>query len=312
MGKVFSPRAISSATLAGFAEGAEADSSSSASSSKKPIKVTFSPSLVKTGYRTDVDPSPIKVTVTATVEPKSETKNITFAKEGVDRFSYTEVSRDESKGEIKLDVKGTSATPASKPGGDSTLVAKDKDGNKVGDVKVIVIIPKAVGTPHPQKINPSELAVSPVNQAASAATSPVYAGSLSSGNVFLWTYWAQWLAVPVFDEFNATLDPIYAGTPVYEGDFTGGPFISINQNMGADGTYQDPVFVWLPKSGTAEVPAGSGAATSWPTDPPAGSMPVEDFTQTIPVKVGGHLLSPGIFGRHVTTIAPNKVKIQWP
>ncbi len=317
MDKKFSPRSISSATMHGLAEAAEADSSSS----KNPIKVTFSPSPVKTGYRTDVDPSPIKVTVTATVDPKSETKNITFAKEGVDRFSYTDVSRDESKGEIKLEVKGTSPTDPLKRGGDSTLVAKDKDGNKVGEVKVIVKIPKRIGTPHPT----FDGTVTGENLAVNSSTTPPEA-QVAPPLKALATYYRTPLTITVWDQFGAALDGLYAGAPVEERLASGTRFFPMNVKMSASGTYVDSVGFGYLKTITIDgqtgvevadgsTPAGKDRILQWATQDPPLPLTAHDDTTDLDVRIGGHVLDPAPAINHrrmISTNPPPHLKVEWP
>jgi len=319
MNKQFSPRSSSISTLAGLAE---AEPASSPSSSKNPIKVTFSPSPVKTGYRTDVDPSPIKVTVTATVDPKSETKNITFAKEGVDRFSYTEVSRDESKGEIKLDIKGTSATDASKKDGDASLVAKDGSGSKVCELNVIVIIPKTIGTPHPTfdgDVTGQNVALN------SASVPPLNITGITPPIVVLATRYSVPLPIKVLDQFGHTLDPMYASSPVSERDVGQTSFLFMNVTMGSSGTYVDRVGRTLLKQVTVDGETGLDAADSsisegqkkiadWQKESPLMPLNSTDTTD-MDVTVGGHQLtpSPAITNRTtITTSPPTHIAITWP
>ena len=87
---------------------------------------------------------------------------------------------------------------------------------------------KAVGTPHDER----DSDVAPKNLALDSTTSP--AAPVRQGKVVLVTTWTQWLTIQVVDQFNKPLDNLYKGADVFETN-------DINQDLTADGTYQDPV-----------------------------------------------------------------------
>lgn len=180
----------------------------------------------------------------------------------------------------------------------------------VNGVPVLVVVPRAIATPHPQPQGP----VTPVNHVADRQTSPKYTGPLGANEVHLWTIYGHWLTIAVNDQFGDRLDNVYAGVKVEEYD--GGNWRYIFQNMTSNGTYQDPVGVTTDKSpGPANVSRGSAAAMNWPNDATMPiTVPSEPLVQEMRIKVGGHELRPvpAIQNRKVTVAVPNIVNITWP
>jgi hypothetical protein len=258
--------------------------------------------------------------VTVTVDPPSEVNNIQLQRGGTGstRVKLQNQVR-HADGTITVDIYGQIFSPGNLVVSDCLLWAVYVPTSTVLAYDPIwVVIPRAIGVPHPT----ANGGVGPVNQLATAATSPAYFGTLSPGFVVLWTYWAQWLPIPVVDQFNKPLDSLYNGQPVEEN--SNGAWRPINQNVGG-GTYQDPVFVFQYKNNQANayiVPAGSPEAVAWPGAPPA-SFPIVTSPQEIPVRVAGHELgrvegttivwpATAIHNRTVISTAPNNVQVTWP
>jgi len=267
------------------------------------VGVTFTPHIVKTGYTVPASSSTIKVPATATVEPASQVENVEIVPGGAvpGRILIENVVR-YSNGTIEFDVKGQSATPDDEPNGD-TSVAAVLDGDICGEIPAIVLVPRSLT---PVGANGS---VSGVNQRANKETSPAYVGTLADGAVHLWTYYVHWLTIPVADQFGNTLAPYYQGAEVTEAQNE----FSINQQISAFGTYQDPVGWPIDRPGQSNFPATHATALAWPGEDPL-PLPDTDRTQNIIVQVGGHELQPvpAIANRRViTTAATNNVQIIW-
>jgi len=194
----------------------------------------------------------------------------------------------------------TGATPSNSQYGDADV--RGKVDNTVGKtIKVIVIKPDAIATPHPT----AESDVTPVNVCLNSGTSPAML-NVYDPDVLRCTTWLQWLPIQVNDQFGSALGSIYGGAPVAE-HVAGNP---INQNLTASGTYQDPAgyIRWI----TPIVLKTSQDALDWPTATKL-TMPVDDSkVQNIPVSVDGISLTTGIVNRTVEWTRPNHIKVTWP
>jgi hypothetical protein len=309
----YSPRSKSSATILAAGE-------------PSPCAVTFDPDPVKAGYTNPPQSSTLKVTLTATVTPKEEVQNVMLYRAGQhpERIVLQNQVRHPDTGTITVDVLGRSMTPVS-PGVIDTTVEARKGQEVLCDVGVWVLIPGAIGLPHPEPNTP----VDPVKQCADASKSPGYFGQLQAGYVVLWSYWAQWLQVPVVDQFMASLNPLYDGFPIEE--YIGQPLAwrNIHQNL-TGGTYQDPVFVFKYKNDRLSppyiVPGNSAEALAWPTSTQSATLPGPAGPQEINVRVAGHVLGRvalvggnqqivsgvAVHNRSIVTTAPKNVRIVWP
>lgn len=272
------------------------------------VTVTFNPgTVVITGYTIPVASSTIARDVTATVVPPECAEDIDLVIASSLRATITNRVDNTTTGVITFKVKGTSATPST--GSDTVMQARcGVGGELLASVPVTVMIPKKIGTPHPT----ANQNVSGMNQVADATTSPAYFGPLAPDEVALWTNFIVVLNIHVFNQFNGPLDGIYAGVAVDE--FEGATWKPINQQMVVAGTYADPVGAGWDKGGAGPhiVKRNSQEAQNWPTDPPA---PCFNFnvTQNVGVRIGGHILNPGVVGRQVRlTTAPCNLKITWP
>lgn len=189
----FSPRANSASTLMALA-----------ANSPGPVTVTFTPAPVITGYSLPVVQSTIKRTVTATVSPASKVNDIHFDIAGVDRVDLSVISRDASTGKIILEVKGNGLgglgpTPVVSPNGDTTILAKDTNDSTVGQVQVVVVVPKT--------------------QTHSIVNNPLYFKNECTpnnpvGKTNMWSEGGRLVTIKIFDQFGTLLDSIYDGTNV--------------------------------------------------------------------------------------------------
>ena len=263
--------------------------------------VSFSPSPVKTGYCRPPAQSTIHKSVTATVSPKSITNEIDIVKTGATaRIDIQNIVKDPGAGKITFDVYGRRATPRDKPEGDTTIQAKRND-TVCGQVQAIVVKPKRIRR-HTQNTAGN---VIPFNLAADGDTSPAHWG-VPEGYVQLNTYWMHWLTITVLDQFDNVLDGVYAGAAVAE---DGRP---INQAMAGDGTFQDPVGHWEPRSpGPAQVRDDSADAANWPTQATMTMNPGRPHSLPQRVEVCGHIVL-GMGHRLVIYTPPNYIEVVWP
>jgi len=338
----FSPRAGSESTIL-LREDFSAAAGQGPAYPYAGIRVSFAPNPVVTGYRLDGQMPRIKRRVTATVVPKEEMDKVRFrifqwpkGKARAD-LQTTPYEKDEEKGTWSFDVFGhgpiPGPTPAQKnnpykPAVDTwiqaTLEGSDPNNPTIlGGAQVIVVIPKAIGLPHPQ-IGAGQSAVTAVNHGANAKTSPAWPHPLTK-KYLLWTYWAHWLAIPVVDQFNNPTDSIYQGLDVEEPN--GSKWVPINQKLNATGSYSDPVFVYQYKGNSPTPTEGNQAELdAWLQDPPAAFVIEQYDPQDLGVRVGGHVLgrmqminnkpvySPpnAIQGRQIIVPSVNHVEITWP
>lgn len=262
--------------------------------------VSFSPDPIKTGYTKDgsVD---IKVIVTATVDPKDKTDDVEIKISGYKRVTVANIQRNRPKGTVIFEVRGKSPTDKNKRDGDTTIEAWI-NGKLAGSAPAIVVIPAAIGTPHPQ----ANGLVQPKNLVTDATTSPP-AKDLPGGMVALGTSYQHWLTIPVVDQFGNALDSSYDGVPVTESH------LPMNQKM-SGGTYKDPVGRLR---NVATALAGGPVALAWPNQPPSPlAQPNGQDTASVSVEVGGHSLNPAVVIRTIkwSTAANGDVTVQiiWP
>jgi hypothetical protein len=108
------------------------------------VKIEFDQTLVKTGYKIIDDKIvPIKVTVKATITPKSSASKVSFTCTNDTRAAVTESGRQDSGNStiVSLEVGGLSATPATAPQGDAALEAA-MAGKSCKSIPIVVYVPK--------------------------------------------------------------------------------------------------------------------------------------------------------------------------
>jgi hypothetical protein len=202
----------------------------------------------------------------------------------------------------------SSGTPAASPQGDEWLIPTISGSNKPMSA-IVVIVPAAIGTPHPTYNS----TVTGTNRVLDGTTSPATTG-LSSGDVWLVTEYDYFMTMQVVDQFGVNLDQLYAGAPISE--TINFQVVAINQNLTASGTYSDPVGKDMPRdNGPSAVPAGSTDALQWvlvSNTYRVALITINPTTQNIPVSVAGISLNPGVVGRVVSTTSPNSLTITWP
>jgi hypothetical protein len=275
------------------------------------VTARFSSARIVTGYTVPEDTSTIKSdSVTLTVTPKRLAANVDLRIAGKDRATVVEIQRNPVAGTVTFRVKGKSATPADKKEGDTTVEAV-VGGRVLATTKVVVVIPKAIATPHPTfdgEVNGVNMVISATSKpAATPASLKALKRAYPNRDVFISTAYLRILTITVNDQFGDELDAIYAGTQVTE---EGDP---INQQMTANGTYSDPVghlvnFAYHSQNG----------ADAYAAKEPLEPAPNHNESVNKGVEVGGHSLNPAIVNRTVT-LSPKpgspmtgQLKITWP
>ena len=277
----------------------------------------FSSDPIVTGFTVPEDRSTIESKEeTLTIKPERLARWVRF-RIGVAltppyeiRATHRIINVDPDAGTVTFRVKGKSATPASEPTGD-TFIEAFVGAYMVARARVVVVIPKAIATPHPT-FNGQ---VNGVNMALSASSKPpidpagLGLAKLQPGHVAIVTAYFRTLTITVNDQFGDKLDAIYAGAPVTEG---GNP---INQQMTAAGTYDDPVGAQS-LALNAQVPEDE--QRYW-LQVARVLSPETDQTTNIPVEVGGHSLDPAIVNRRVQfthlpgpPVPRGNLTITWP
>ena len=121
-----------------------------ASAKANVMKVVYSPTPARVGYRylESGGTEPIPRTITATLTPKSGAANITF-KSTDEQRAYADEQKPgrHAVGNnviVPILVRGRSATPTDRPGGDAFVIAK-RGADRSGDsCPIIVVVPKSV------------------------------------------------------------------------------------------------------------------------------------------------------------------------
>ncbi len=273
---------------------------------------SFSTMRVITGYTLPVNASTIQSEdVVLTVTPKAAAATVQVVIIGMNRTTVVNVRRNPAAGTVTFNLKGSSQTPVNKPNGDTQVVARAGRVD-LAQASVIVVIPTAVGTPHPT----FDGTVTGKNILMDAGTSPAFFGILPPGHVKFATVYQTELNIPVHDQFGMPLNRIYTGTPVTERNG-----FAINQNMRANGTYRDPVgLVLIRRNSTPRVtsPGVVNPALNQFLNGPISPSQAFTENQTKLVQVGGHGLNPAISGR-IVVVTPDSanagranLKITWP
>jgi hypothetical protein len=185
------------------------------------IRVTFSPSPIKTGYEVDrttqAFTTSLQTHVVATVSPPMARDSITFAQmweaDGWGRITIGTPIKVGSN-QWKFDVGGTYQTRSYYPNGDIWLYARDGERNNVGMVRVIVIVPKtqtrvvpAAGLENSASYDPNLVFELPPNWRGFS----VILGSKSTSLV----------QITFKDQFGNALDSIYDGHNVVVEELSG-------------------------------------------------------------------------------------------
>lgn len=311
------------------------------------IRVTFSPNPAKTGFVKDSAgnfESSLLKHVIATVSPPSARVDITFSQmweeEGTGRIEdFRETLEESGNDKWEFDVGGTYESNRIYPWGDIIILAWYKGSKAVGVERVIVQVPKKIGTPHDQR---NGVATSE-NIAQWAGSSP--ATNAPAGQAEITTFWGFRITVVVWDQFDSPLGDVYATQLVYE-DIGAGP-TSTNLRLDTSGAYLDPVggtahsgsgpgaeYIAISDATTWQDPQGqlgagsSGAVTTIPgqgqqshtysqgqkiTIPGTPGQEVQiPFPASFDVFVAGHKLVGGVQNRNMYVTPPNSIRIDWP
>ena len=264
------------------------------------VAVNFSADPIRTGFlklgnKNSATSNTIVTPFTATVFPHNKTDDVEFSKEDPDnRLSeFTVVSRDPSTGTVNFRIKAQKESAVEE--GDVTIRAK-LSGTDISETKVVVLIPKAVGTPHDVRD------FSQVTPTSDRTTSP--AAPTPQGKVSLATAWLYWLTIQVVYQFGRPLTSVYQGADIFEKN-------NINQDLTPSGTYQDPVGKVQLNVFENPVDKNGPLEKEWLDRVPQPLLSFRE-TQNIDVWVGGHPLSPAIVGREVIASTELGIKIVWP
>lgn len=263
------------------------------------ISVAFNLNPIRTGYTLPLNTSAISRAVTATVTPPTATDEIVLEPPKSRAKIVGTPARDAEGGTIGFSVAGVKPSQSQT---EEQYVEARYRGGLVGRARVLVLVPWSLVPVSTQGFEN----VQGVNHAADRTTSPAYIGTLAPDSVHLWTYYVVWQTITVRDQFGQTLDPVYAGQPVTEtvGDR------AINQNVTAQGTYQDPVGV-VNNSPLNNLPRTDPRVATFLAGPPL-PIPAGVHTQRIQVQIGGHPMHPGVRDRVVTSQdSPPRIQIQW-
>jgi len=264
----------------------------------------FDKETYRTGFTNPPRRSNIAVKGTLECDPPATVADVTLGLIGPPRVKIEILRRDPAAGLLTFQLKGLTATPKLNPEGDTTLVAR-VDGKDCAEAQVVVVIPKAIHKPYPQKNGP----VTPKNMWVSVDTSPALF-DVPRGQVLLITAYFHTLIVTVEDQFGDILDELYEDAPVEEfivvEELFERAWHRINQSLSAAGTYLDPV--GFPARGP-QVPRRDRSVLQWARQPliplaPGGQR------QSLPVKVGGHFV--GTIVRDVIETPPANIQVIWP
>jgi hypothetical protein len=272
----------------------------------------------------------------AVVQPAGEAAKITLQPSGPN-LSMTKVKR--SDGGFTFDLVGAGRSNAK---GDMSILAFHKGSELAWLYPVSVVVPGAIGAPHPQ-VDKEHGAVVGENRALNNETSPVWAETFLPGDVKLVTVYLHWLSVPVVDQFGEGIGGLYAGAKVEEK--IRGAWYNVNQTLKNDSTYRDPVGAiqekediffggdkftdangngkWDPGEvltadydNDGEYDPPDPEVEGWPTAPKRPLAPGISIHK-IPVKVDGFPLDPSVANRTVTAIpgvppAADIITVVWP
>ncbi len=227
----------------------------------------------------------------ASVTPSAEAANITLSASS--SLSLSNV-QNPGTGTINFDLVGTSSTAL----GGALVIATHSAGFSFTNT-LSVIIPAAVGVPHPQ-FNGN---VAGVNFVATSSSSPPVVGIPAPNNAQLVTLYQTTQSIPVVDQFGTPCGDIYDGSTITE---QGG--IAINQTLSGS-AYNDPVGPLMPGEATT---SNSQDALAWPTQPVIPMSQGVDTRGSVSVEVDTFSLSPAVTNREIKFTLPNTLQIVWP
>jgi hypothetical protein len=220
--------------------------------------------------------------------------------------------------EVTLEVIGVSATPVCSPNGDSQLLALYR-GQTVMSRNVIVLIPSAIHTLHPEYNGPATITC----QHLSKTTRP--SAQVPDGYVLFAVIFGVVQTITVADQFGDIIHPVYGGAKVYEYFPDQNGWTYINQRLSAVGTYEDPVgFVKNVKT-----PNGQDLLEPYYISPGVINPNIQAWSKQtslpavihinkttingdVKVKIDEHILEPSIENRLVYFSPPDQIMILWP
>ncbi|MFH0937704.1 MAG: hypothetical protein V1899_00230, partial [Planctomycetota bacterium] len=182
--------------------------------------------------------------------PASEVSNVTVTVGN----NLTLSNQKTTGGTITFDVVGTAQSTTA---GDTFIQATHAVGGAMVKAPVSVVVPAAIGTPHPQF---PRTVVTPQNVAMTNATTPADT-TLGNGITQVRTGYSISLPVLVVDQFGVSIGDIYRGADVFEND-PAGNFNCINSVIDVNGVYFDIVGYGEPIGGPipSTVPDLNGGA----------------------------------------------------
>ncbi len=229
---------------------------------------------------------------TVAVQPKFKVGDVSFAiPSGVASMTATPEMATSTKGQQvqtgNVILVLTAKLPSQNPTGELMIATRISTNKAIGSAKVLVLEPRSLD----QATFEGDIVGK--NILVNASTSP-FDSSVIAPKVRLEVSYSTSLIMRVRDQFTHNLDPIFAGTAVFE-TFTGNAIpYDMNSPISADGTYADPTGAGL-LSPVIEDNKDTPTATwfvaqtnpqAYPTD-----LPKTVITK-ISVSVGGRLLSP--------------------
>lgn len=271
--------------------------------------VSLSPSAIVTGASLSKPGSIMYKGATATVQPMILAGSVQlndFINNGSGRAEILDPAPNIGTGVETFNVAGTAGSSSEE---DITLQARlaapvSGTPETFASSKVTVVIPKAIGTPHPQ-VDPG-VAVAPKNVDLYAGSIPAWQG-VPPGDVLLGTLVETSQSIPVVDQFGKALSSVYNGQIVYE--HSGSAFVAINVKI-ENGKYQD--HVGFEQDGGVDLPPTKATAIAWPTSTQhyAIASP-QSKPANATVQVAGFTLNPSITSRTVS-YSNGVLTVTWP
>jgi hypothetical protein len=284
------------------------------------VKVTIDPDdLIRTGYTRYGNQNSwcgrqfpeVSKTVTFTVEPKEMVTEVEPDVQGKARVEIKDKTVDENAGTIKFKVTGIKdqENTTSEP---DTWIRAMLGESVCAEVPVIVVVPKAIQTPHPEVPDGEGSEVTGENKGLNPCTSPAFIDPRinNDSKVALVTIYGHDLQITIVDQFGDPLDELYEGAEVSEKTKASGGFFYINQQLDANGTYTDPVG-FIPPKRPLVVNANSTEHDQWENQDPPAPFGVDKDNQNIQLRVGGHPI-PNIRRKVTAKTNPDRVIIEWP
>jgi len=231
--------------------------------------------------------------ITVTACPSSEIGNVALTPGPHIKLSNFQMNA--GNGTKTFDLVGTDKSTAQ---GDTYVTATDNVTGCSDTKTATVIIPAAVGTPHPQFYSTS---VAGQNLCLNSTTTPAD-WSVIPPNVALVTAFITPQSISVVDQFGNACGDLYDGSIITE---NGNP---LNQTLSGS-AYTDNVGVWDDSYGIYN--ASDPVAVNWPKHSPT----LIDATGTKPlnthVEVDGFSLNPAIQNRTYSYTPPSTLQVIW-